>query len=198
MIDLLSEDDKKDAIDDVSSANTQSELDKLMGEYSEAKVMESNESVSSVQIPSESEIPLDSNLRFKRGKKKGELKPNWQDLWKKENEGKGQTPQAQPKEFSPSENVVISGALIMLMLNIVLPVAIKTTAKIVFKKNLDSDILKLSKKESDELSPLAEQAAAYLNLKVNPVTAFVLAITSVYTAKVIEASTTKPKEENAG
>lgn len=184
MIDLVTDKDREEIKNDSSTAQT--ELDTLMSEYKDAAIVESSEEKTENELPNENDIPADSELRFKRGKKKGQLRPNWQELWKAEQAKKKAIEEQKESTFQPSQNQIISGAVIIVMIDIIIPAAASVVASRFFDKELPAEKLKLTDTERKDLIPLADGAAAYLKLEVNPVAAFIITLISIYTAKILQ------------
>jgi len=154
---------------------------------------------SGIKLPNENDIPLNSELRFRRGEKKGQLKPNWKDLYSKQSNPSINSGPANPSINSGQahhdtikENAVITGAVLLILIDVVLPEFVAMIGNKYVKKKgekkIESKQIKLTNEQRRDLSPLADAAAKHLNVDANPVVLFAIALVGVYTSNLISNS----------
>ena len=87
-------------------------------------------------------------------------------------------------EVAPASEY-ISGYVLLMICDFVFPFGISVFFTRVLKRKIDADKLQLTGKEFSKLEPLADAAARQISVQVSPLSAFALALASVYGGKAL-------------
>lgn len=107
---------------------------------------------------------------YQRGAKKGQLRP---------------TPlQARIKPVSTPANIegnaIISGALLITLIDLLIPLAITAVNNLATDKKVKPEMLQMTQKQKDTLAPVCDQVAQYINLTGNPVIILTVSLIGIY------------------
>jgi hypothetical protein len=90
----------------------------------------------------------------------------------------------QPNELQDNsipESPVISGSLLILMVDLILPNLICFAAnKMTRGKKIKANRLQMTAKQREELEPIAEQVAKDMAMKANPMTVLIISLIGIY------------------
>lgn len=98
-----------------------------------------------------------------------------------------------PKESSP-DAFHVEGYILLLATDTVFPTLLAFINNMIDKKHrkIESSELQLAQKDFDKLEPLANQAADYMTVHLNPIAGFFLVSAFMYTNNVIAAKSSDP------
>jgi hypothetical protein len=121
-------------------------------------------------------------IKGKRGRKKGQKNGMKADeIGTSEPGGFG--------EPAINENPIISGALLVMLIDIALPNLMAIINNKVSKKKIKASSLQLSEDERKQLEPLANQVAQEMSVKANPLTVLIISLVSMYGMKLMTQKT---------
>jgi len=83
------------------------------------------------------------------------------------------------------ENPIITGGLLMLLIDLVLPNVIALINNKVSKSKITASSLQLSEDERRQLEPLADQVAREMSVKANPLTVLIISLVGMYGMKLM-------------
>lgn len=87
-------------------------------------------------------------------------------------------------EVAPASEY-ISGYVLLMICDFIFPFGISVFFTRVLKRKIDADKLQLTGKEFSKLEPLADAAARQISVQISPLSAFALALASVYGGKAL-------------
>lgn len=98
------------------------------------------------------------------------------------------TPPPQPQSPAIDMSKFITGALLLVVMDAVLPTLLLKVATVIDPKykNVNKKLLKLDNDEKKSLEPLANELIKTLFVNINPVTAFFVCSTIIYGSKLID------------
>jgi len=140
-----------------------SELDAILSQYTKPfeDTNESDEPENKVENKTE---PIDGETKKEtRGRKKG---------------GKNKTEQKAEGETLPINNL-LNGAILILIIDLVLPLIIMYVGKIVTKKTVPLDALQLTEKQKKDLIPICDEVAKRVNVN-NPILLLAVTLSGIY------------------
>jgi hypothetical protein len=85
-----------------------------------------------------------------------------------------------------SGDTVLSGALLLMLIDIALPNIMCMVNNKMSKKKVNPKALQMSKSQMDELSPIADKVTEQLLLKGNPVSVLIISLISIYGLNLIQ------------
>lgn len=114
------------------------------------------------------EPELDKNLYYVSGKKKGQLRPNKTKV-----------------SYNPSKPATLSGefltgAIVIMLIDILLPLLFAGINNTVSKKKIDADKLKLTDKQKKEFEPIADAVLKSIKIEANPVLVLAVGLVGAY------------------
>jgi hypothetical protein len=89
-----------------------------------------------------------------------------------------------------NENPVISGGLLILLIDLALPNIMCFVNNKVSKQKIKASSLQLTEDERKQLEPLADQVAREMAVKANPLTVLIISLVSMYGMKLMTQKTT--------
>jgi hypothetical protein len=104
-------------------------------------------------------------------KKRGRPKKGEQD---KTPQGTFSDPNVMP------ENPIISGSLMVLLIDLILPNVICMINNKVSKKKIKANLLMMTDEQRKQLEPVADQVAKEMSLKANPLTVLIVSMIGIY------------------
>jgi hypothetical protein len=84
------------------------------------------------------------------------------------------------------ENPIITGGLLMLLIDLALPNVIALINNKVSKSKITASTLQLSEDERKQLEPLADQVAREMSVKANPLTVLIISLVGLYGMKLMQ------------
>lgn len=107
-----------------------------------------------------------------------QVEPESEQPKKKGRKKKGIETEQEPSDLGI--NSIISGALLILMIDLVIPNIMVFANNKLTKTKMKVKDLQLTKAQKDELIPLADEAAKKIALKGDPLTVFILSLVGIY------------------
>lgn len=108
---------------------------------------------------------------YQRGAKKGTLKP--------EPLRTAINPNA-PASTQIGANAVISGSLLITLIDLLIPLAITALNNTFSDKKIKPEMLQMQKSQKDTLAPVCDQVAQHINLTGNPVIILIVSLIGIY------------------
>lgn len=183
--------DYADVVDDVEppQSNTLDELDASLSEYTRNIEPETDTGPDNEENPNQTDNTESSQagpapfstwhgnpMYFQRGAKKGTKKPNYT-----------------PKETMEISGSLIDGALFLMLIDLVIPLLITMLNNNFATTQIKVEDLQMTEKQKRDLTPVADQAARYLTLKMNPVWLLCICMAGIYGLNFMAAKLTAKK-----
>lgn len=153
------------------------ELDNDLSEYKNASINFNQDEVEQPE-PDEPPTPLqganaddptqDKNLYYQSGKKKGQLKPNKTRV------------SYQPNKPATLSGEFLTGAIVIMLIDILLPLIFAGINNTVSKKKIDADKLKLTDKQKKEFEPIADAVLKSVKIEANPLLVLGIGLVGAY------------------
>lgn len=128
-------------------------------------------------LNSPAENPVNENWQgnpayYQSGKKAGKLKP--------QRANKQNAQQSQPTGDPIQYNDIITGALLITLIDVLIPLLIAGINNLASKNKIDSNLLTLNSSQKKSLEPVAEEAAKRISLQGNPVVILMVTLVGIY------------------
>lgn len=124
---------------------------------------------------------------YRRGAKKGQPKPF---VAPTNNFGQPlppKTPPIQPQQTHTVGGELLTGALFLLLVDMLMPNLIALINNWVSKDKVDAKHLKLTDSQKDELAPIADRVVKHINLDQHPIALYVLCTFAMYSMRLLAA-----------
>lgn len=184
-------------MEQIETAKTSDELDDLLSEYNNnlTEIPEENEQQEETNTATErsNNVSTDSNdkrpisentsepvsesvwrnnpLYYQTGQKQGQLRPTAKKQAEKN---------APPKEVMEISGTLIDGALFIMLIDLLFPLAITFLNNKASKAKIKVEDLQLTEKQKRDLQPVSDEVVKYLMLRANPIWLMAIAMTGIY------------------
>lgn len=122
---------------------------------------------------------------YQRGAKKGQLRPT-------PLQARIQTPTV-PANIQG--NAIISGALLISLIDLLLPLAISALNNIASDQKIKPELLQMTAKQKDTLAPVCDQVSQYINLTGNPLIILTVSLVGIYGMNFLMIKQSLPNEK---
>ena len=155
----------------------QGDVTALFADYKEPAKVKVETEVTQPQAPQQTQPANTENWKgdpryYQRGKKAGQLRPN-------------NTVRVTPNPSAPVEstipaNSIITGAMLIMLIDMLIPLLITAINDKVSKQKIQAEQLQLTSNQKKELAPICDDVAKHLNLSANPMVLLTVSLVGIY------------------
>lgn len=156
---------------------TPEEVEKLLGNFRDVPMTVDTPVNQTVTAPAPGQ-KLDPKTHFVRGPKRGQVKPTGYPVT-------GARPpvvqvQPNPNDMSTVTGEIITGALLLMLTDILIPGLIVVINNQFSKDKIDIEKLQMNEKQKKTLEPVADKVAYYIKISANPLVIYLIANIGIY------------------
>lgn len=163
---------------------TLEEVDDFLSGFKKPMTVDREDAPPLGEKPAYQSPPTDNTTQYYvRGPKKGQPKPYKTPPYS--------APPPAPTPAAPTSHTLggelLTGALFLLLVDMLVPALIALVNNMVSKVKVESDDLKLTAKQKSELEPIADRVVKYINLDEHPIALYCLCTFAMYSMTLLQA-----------